>query len=183
MKALRLKEKRGFTLIEMIVILAVIAILAAVLTPMITKYIGESRVRKAEADTKAIEAAVTAFYKDTAKWPGQVEGYEVLVGGAKQYASTDEKSMGKIDEKAQLARYLGDMSTNDKKNYPNWDGPYLSNIKLDGWSKRYVFRVKPLYDSSDKYYAWVISAGPDGKLETKKSDTEIRGDDIGTRMK
>jgi len=183
MKALKLKEERGFTLIEIIVILAVIAILAAVLTPMITKYIGESRVSKAEADTRAIEAAVTAFYKDTARWPGQAEKYEVLVGGDKQYASTDEKNMGKIDEKAQLKRYLGDMSTSDKKNYLNWDGPYLSDIKLDGWSKRYVLRIKPLYDSGDKYYAWVISAGPDTKLDTKKSDTEIKGDDVGTRMK
>jgi len=178
-----LKEKRGFTLIEIIVILAVIAILAAVITPMATKYIGESRVSKADADCRAIEAAVTAFYKDTARWPGQVEGYEVLVGGDKEYASTNEKNMGKIDEKAQLARYLDDMTDKDKKNYPNWNGPYLTDIKLDSWNKRYLFRVKPMYDTSDKYSAWIISAGPDSKLDTKKADGAIQGDDIGTRIK
>ena len=179
----RLKGNKGFTMIEIIVILAVIAILAAVITPMVTKYIGESRIRKAEQDTKAIEEAMTAFYKDTAKWPGQVEGYEVLVGGNKQYASTSERNMGKINEKAQLERYLCDMSAKDKKNYPNWNGPYLHEVKLDSWGKRYVVRIKPLYNATDRYYAWVISAGPDGKMETKKSDTKIKGDDIGTRMK
>src|SRR5205085_2716033 len=41
---LTMKDSRGFTLIEMVVVLAVIAILAAILTPIVTSYIERARV-------------------------------------------------------------------------------------------------------------------------------------------
>ena len=72
MKAL--KEKKGFTLIEVIVVLAVLGVLAAVLTPMITGYVRDARLRRAQADTRMIAAAVQACAKDLADYPIWVDG-------------------------------------------------------------------------------------------------------------
>src|SRR5713101_3686857 len=64
-----MKESRGFTLIEMVVVLAVIAILAAILTPIVTSYIERARVDAATNDVKKIAAAIVQFNTDTRVWP------------------------------------------------------------------------------------------------------------------
>src|SRR5437867_4926123 len=65
----RMKESRGFTMIEMVVVLAVIAILAAILTPIVTSYIERARVDSATNDVKKIAAAIVQFNTDTKVWP------------------------------------------------------------------------------------------------------------------
>src|SRR5713226_2030308 len=64
-----MKESRGFTLIEMVVVLAVIAILAAILVPIVTSYIERARVDAATNDVKKIAAAIIQFNTDTKVWP------------------------------------------------------------------------------------------------------------------
>ena len=61
--------RRGFTLIEMIVVIAVIAVLASIITPMIAKYLEDSKISRAVSDVKMIGAAIGDFYKDNARWP------------------------------------------------------------------------------------------------------------------
>ncbi|MCP5049982.1 MAG: prepilin-type N-terminal cleavage/methylation domain-containing protein [bacterium] len=63
------RVKKGFTLIEMVVVLAVIAILAAILFPTIAKHISESQVTRATNEGQVITAAIMMLYKDTGKWP------------------------------------------------------------------------------------------------------------------
>ena len=63
----------GFSLVEIMVAVAAAVILAAVLTPMLFTYIDESRTARAHADAATIGAAMTRFFQDTKKWPGQVE--------------------------------------------------------------------------------------------------------------
>ncbi|MGR3177324.1 MAG: prepilin-type N-terminal cleavage/methylation domain-containing protein [Candidatus Anammoxibacter sp.] len=70
----RSKDNKGFTLIEIIVVLGVIAILAAVLTPMLISYLKDARARKAESDVKVIAGAIQAFDRDLGAWPIWVAG-------------------------------------------------------------------------------------------------------------
>jgi general secretion pathway protein G len=51
------------------VVIAIIGILAAIIVPNAFKAIEKSKVAAAEADYKAIKAAVLNFYTDTGKWP------------------------------------------------------------------------------------------------------------------
>jgi prepilin-type N-terminal cleavage/methylation domain-containing protein len=66
---MKMKESRGFTMIEMVVVLAVIAILAAILTPIVTSYVDRARTDTAMSDVKKIAAAIIQFNTDTKLWP------------------------------------------------------------------------------------------------------------------
>ncbi len=63
------REEKGFTLVELITVVAIIAILGAVVTPNILKAIDGSRVVAAVSDVKIIKSAALAYYADTGQWP------------------------------------------------------------------------------------------------------------------
>lgn len=65
----RVRDERGFTLVELLVVIAIIGILAAIITPNAFKAIEKGKVAAAEADYKAIKAAVLNYYTDTGTWP------------------------------------------------------------------------------------------------------------------
>ena len=60
---------RGFTLIELTVVLAVLVTLALVLTPSITNFINDSRIARTRTDTQTLATAVVQFYKDNGFFP------------------------------------------------------------------------------------------------------------------
>lgn len=61
--------EKGFTLLEIIVVLAVIGALAAILSPVVFRYIDDANRARAAAETRTIAAAIQQMYKDTGRWP------------------------------------------------------------------------------------------------------------------
>ena len=57
-KIRRLKDKKGFTLVELIVVLVILAILAALLIPTLTGYIDKANEKKVIAQTRMVVMAV-----------------------------------------------------------------------------------------------------------------------------
>ena len=53
----KLKEKKGFTLVELIVVLVILAILAALLIPALTKYIDKAKEKDIIAETRQVVMA------------------------------------------------------------------------------------------------------------------------------
>ncbi len=58
------KRQKGFTLVELLVVMAIIAILASIVVPNVAKYIRKSRMTRALAEVKSIELALTGMLAD-----------------------------------------------------------------------------------------------------------------------
>ncbi|MBI3400885.1 MAG: type II secretion system protein GspG [Acidobacteria bacterium] len=72
--SLRIAERAaGFSLIEIIVVVAAIVLISAAIAPRLFSWIDEGRAARAQGDANAIVAAMNRFFQDTTRWPGQVE--------------------------------------------------------------------------------------------------------------
>lgn len=59
-------NKKGFTIIELIVVIAIIAILAAIVLVNVTQYIGRSKTAAIQANLSTIETSMAAYLADPA---------------------------------------------------------------------------------------------------------------------
>lgn len=93
-------RQRGFTLIEMIGVVAVIGILASVAAPMIFDAIRNARVTAFVEDVNALKTAVTRYYNDTGTFPTHIP--------------TDSRDTTKVLLRNPAASPIA-----------GWDGPYV----------------------------------------------------------
>jgi general secretion pathway protein G len=71
--------QRGFTLIEIMVVVIIIGLLAAVIVPSVINKVDEARVSKAKADIQSLETALTMYRLDNSKYPTTDQGLQALV--------------------------------------------------------------------------------------------------------
>ena len=71
--------QRGFTLIEVMVVVVILAILATVVVPRIMDRPDQARVTRAQQDIRAVEAALNLYRLDNFRYPSTDDGLEVLV--------------------------------------------------------------------------------------------------------
>jgi len=187
------RTEAGFTLIEVVVVVAVIAILAAVLTPYITKYIDDSKIAKARNETQVIGGALTNFYKDVGQWPNRnpATGAVVTVLYTGTAIPTSYPNFVNAGSGTGWNGAAGNLDNNLLVNgntgtlYPTttdlrWKGPYASSaLPLDPWGRPYLVNVAATGP------IWVISAGPDQRINTNATDNTVpsTSDDIGFRVR
>lgn len=70
----------GFTLIEILVVVVILGILAAIVVPNIMDKPGKAKIAKAMADVRAIESAASMYRLDKHDYPTTDQGIEALVG-------------------------------------------------------------------------------------------------------
>ncbi len=76
----RIKRRQaGFTLIEILVVVVILGILAALVVPQVFGRIDDARITKAKSDIRAIETALNLFRMDNFKYPTTDQGLESLV--------------------------------------------------------------------------------------------------------
>lgn len=71
-------KKRGFTLIELMVVILILAILAALIVPRVMGRTGQAKVAKAKSDIATLYSSVQQFHLDTDRYPTQEEGLQAL---------------------------------------------------------------------------------------------------------
>lgn len=200
-------SQRGFTLVEVIVVLSVVLLLTGIAVPMLSSYMEDGRRARAEAEAKVIGAAVMSFYKDLGVYPARNSGgtnnyvYSLLTGPTTPTTNPWNANHNWITWGMGAAR--GDLLINHLlRNQPQgsgsaayattgnirWRGPYLNGTApLDPWGRPYIVNVISGYYSHATNYKrlWVMSAGPNGRFDTSANataTTDITGDDIGVML-
>ena len=78
-KPIERSSQRGFTLIEIMVVIVILGILAAVVVPKIMSRPEEARITKAKQDIRALETALDLYKLDNFNYPTTEQGLEALV--------------------------------------------------------------------------------------------------------
>jgi len=103
---------RGFTLIEILVVITVIAILAGLVGPMVFRNVGDAKVSAARAQIELFSLALDQYRLDNDSYPSTTQGL----------ASLRERPTGEPEAR-------------------NWRGPYLRKaIPLDPWGRPYSYK-------------------------------------------
>jgi type II secretion system protein G len=185
---------KGFTLMEMAIVLAIISTLAAVLTPVVLNYVDQARTARATADVKTIADAIRLYQRDTARFPIYANATQAA---ADTPAATELVGPGSIptpsgnwstnfttntDLTLSLNQNLLGLATSAQVGKVAYRGPYIGSLDSDPWGNRYVVTATNLKVASTNW-AFVISAGPNGVLDTNPSQSNssafvVSGDDL-----
>ncbi len=72
------KNNKGFTLIEMLVVMVMIGLLASLVAPKLFSKLGKSKIKTAQAQIGMIDTALDAFRLDVGRYPTEEEGLKIL---------------------------------------------------------------------------------------------------------
>lgn len=125
---MRRRTRAGFTLVELLVVLALLGLLAGLVGPQVMKHVGTSRTRAATVQIEELAAALDAYHLDMLAYPGETEGLAALV----QRPGTVERA-------------------------DQWNGPYLRKpiVPLDPWGRPYRYRQPGQHGAFD---LWTLGA-------------------------
>ena len=70
---------RGFTLIELMVVMVIIALLAALVGPRVMKYLGSSKAKTTQVQIEQLATTLESFKLEIGRYPTQQEGLRLLV--------------------------------------------------------------------------------------------------------
>lgn len=73
------QHRGGFTLIEMMIVVVIMGILAAVVLPNVIPQAEGARIKGASAQVMTLETALNSFYLDCSRYPTTSEGLQALV--------------------------------------------------------------------------------------------------------
>ncbi|UUV15289.1 type II secretion system protein [Clostridioides difficile] len=144
------KNKKGFTLVELLVVIAIIGILAVVAVPALFSNINKAKVASVESDYSSIKSSALSYYSDTNKMPVKENGdlselstymetlpskadiggeYKLLLVNKKLVLQIGDKDGGATLTKAQSAKLLSDLGKN--KIYKEADLNDTNELKKD----------------------------------------------------
>lgn len=108
----RPRKQSGFTLIEIMVVVAIIAILGATVVPLVMDRPDQARVVRAKTDIQTFSAALDLYRLDNFNYPSTEQGLQALI----------EKPSGDPEP-------------------GNWkDGGYVKTLGKDPWGREYLYQ-------------------------------------------
>jgi len=74
-----MSKRRGFTLLELLVVIVIIGLLAGYVAPRYFSQVGKSEIQVARAQIESLEKALDQYRLDMRRYPSAEEGLEALV--------------------------------------------------------------------------------------------------------
>jgi general secretion pathway protein G len=132
-------RSRGFTLVEMLVVLAILVLLVGMVAPRVLKSRKKADINSAKAQIGMLRSCLERYAVDMKDFPTTEEGLSALI---------------RVPEEGEFAT-------------ANWDGPYVNQPRIpkDPWGNDYQYEYPPTHGSGD--YPDIWSYGPDGEDETE----------------
>jgi general secretion pathway protein G len=78
-RSFRRLAEQGFTLIEMLVVISIIALIMALVGPRVLNFLTESKVKAAKIQIESLSNALDLYALDTGQYPSGAEGLEGLM--------------------------------------------------------------------------------------------------------
>jgi len=75
----RRRSERGYTLVEILVVITIIGLLMALVGPRVLNYLTESKVKTARIQIQSFASALDLFFLDAGRYPTSAEGLAILV--------------------------------------------------------------------------------------------------------
>lgn len=105
----RRQRQRGLTLLELLVVLAILATLALVVAPRVLKYVGKAKTDTAAVQIENVAAALELYFLETGAYPTSEQGLEALVERPSGVVAWDgpylKKSSGIVDPWGRTYQY------------------------------------------------------------------------------
>ncbi len=116
-----LSSVRGFSLIEILIVVVIISILAAIVVPRVMDEPDRARVTRAQQDIQALTTALNMYRLDNLNYPSTEQGLQALV----------ERPRGRPEP-------------------ANWRaGGYLDRLPTDPWGRPYQYLYPGLHGDFD----------------------------------
>ena len=105
------KSRRGFTLIEIMLVVIILTTLAAMVVPRLTGRSEKAKVAVAKADIESHLATALKLYElDNGNFPTSTQGLQALL---------EQPTTSPVPE--------------------NWNGPYIDKAPVDPWGRPYIY--------------------------------------------
>jgi general secretion pathway protein G len=72
------RDERGFTLVEILVVITIIGLIMALVGPRVINYLGEAKVKAAKIQIESFSSALDLYYLDAGRYPSSSEGLAAL---------------------------------------------------------------------------------------------------------
>ena len=79
MNLMHKRTEKGFTLLELLVVLAIIALLAGIVGPQVMKHMGTSKTKAARVQVEDLSSALDMYKLDVGRYPTSEQGLNALV--------------------------------------------------------------------------------------------------------
>ena len=73
------RQSRGFTLLELMVVIVIIGVLAALIAPSVLSKVGQAKITAAQSDISSLMNALKMYKLDNGRYPDSDQGLQALV--------------------------------------------------------------------------------------------------------